>query len=171
MAFKNHLVSGMWCWNVNVMWGVIVSIRYVVNANSVFKWVRLLTVWTEYILDLRGPNSCFRAPKSMRETTPELNGSIKDKKSVLKFWDGPLLVLQAALTRVPGLQKMKRAPRGSLWGPLGTQGPSLYFSRLLTTLYKGPVGLRGPLVAWGARMKGSRLPDSVYADPGAHANS
>ena len=37
------------------------------------------------ILDLRGPNSCFRAPKSMREPTPELNGSIKDKKSVLKF--------------------------------------------------------------------------------------
>ena len=24
------------------------SIRYVVNANSVFKWVRLLTVSTEY---------------------------------------------------------------------------------------------------------------------------
>ena len=31
------------------MWCVIVSIRYAVNANSVFKWVRLLTVWTEYI--------------------------------------------------------------------------------------------------------------------------
>ena len=37
------------------------------------------------ISDLKGPKSCFRAYKSMREPTPELNGSIKDKKSVLKF--------------------------------------------------------------------------------------
>ena len=34
---------------------------------------------------LRGHNSCSRTPKSMREPTPELNGSIKDKKGVLKF--------------------------------------------------------------------------------------
>ena len=34
---------------------------------------------------LRGPNSCFKASKSMREPTPELNGSLKDRKSVLKF--------------------------------------------------------------------------------------
>ena len=36
-------------------------------------------------LELRGPNSSFRAPKSMREPTPELNGSLKDRMRVLKF--------------------------------------------------------------------------------------
>ena len=38
-----------------------------------------------HILNLRGPNSCFRTPKSMREPTPELDGSLKGRKSVLKF--------------------------------------------------------------------------------------
>ena len=32
-----------------------------------------------------GPHSCFRTPKSMREPTPELNGSLKGGKSFLKF--------------------------------------------------------------------------------------
>ena len=54
------------------------------GAQNTNKKINKYQTW-EPILDLRGPKSFFRTHKSMKENIPELYGSLKGRKSVLKF--------------------------------------------------------------------------------------
>ena len=98
---------------------------------------------------LRGPNSCFRVPKSMREPASELNGSIKDKKSVLRC---PSFSSASCFNTSSWFAKDEESTERVTLGPSRDPGPiTLPFMR--------------------APHEGPTAADSVYADPGAHANS